>query len=131
MHSLGYTPAMSKISKTATLYLKFLNLVRALDDGPTFPALDATEERLLGELANAWAEDRRVTVLEAMSLETDVSATTIHRRLKSLRKKGVVSLEVDEADNRIKYVLPTPLAGEYFAALSRCMMAATKSARSA
>lgn len=117
---------MSKINKSATLYLKFLNLVRALDSAPTFPALDATEERLLGELANAWAADQRVTVLEAMNLEADVSATTIHRRLKSLRKKGVVSLEVDESDNRIKYVLPTPLASEYFATLSRCMVAATK-----
>jgi DNA-binding MarR family transcriptional regulator len=117
---------MSNISKNATLYLKFLNLVRAMDDASTMPSLDATEERLLSQLANAWAADKRVTVLEAMNLESDVSSTTIHRRIKSLKKKGVISLEMDETDNRIKYVLPTQLASEYFAALSKCMVAATK-----
>jgi len=117
---------MSQISNSASLYLKFLNLVRALDAAPSFPSLDATEERLLGHLANAWAEDKRVTVLEAMNLEAEVSSTTIHRRIKSLKRKGVISLEVDEKDNRIKYVLPTQLASDYYAALSKCMVAATK-----
>jgi DNA-binding MarR family transcriptional regulator len=119
---------MSQISTSPTLYLKFLNLVRALDKAPTFPSLDATEERLLGQLANAWAAEKRVTVVEAMGMDAAVSSTTIHRRLKTLRSKGVICLEVDGADNRIKYVMPTPLATEYFATLSRCMVAATSEA---
>ena len=122
----SYTLRMSMIGISSTLYLKFLNLVRAMDDASTIPSLDATEERLLTQLANAWAVDKRVTVLEAMNLDAEVSSTTIHRRIKSLKKKGVISLETDETDNRVKYILPTPLATEYFAALSRCMIAAAK-----
>jgi DNA-binding MarR family transcriptional regulator len=117
---------MAKASGKAELYLKFLNLVKALDSDSPFPALDATEERLLRQLATAWEANKPVTVVETMNLEADVSPTTIHRRLKSLKKKGVISLELDEADNRVKYVLPTALTTDYFAKLSNCMLVAAK-----
>lgn len=118
---------MPQIEKNATLFLRFLNLVRAIEGVHGLPQLDATEEKLLQRLAVSWGRDKPVTVLETMGMEADVSATTIHRRLKSLSKKGVIRLEMDEADNRVKYVVPTTLANEYFAKLSACMAAAAKS----
>jgi SOS-response transcriptional repressor LexA len=117
---------MSQPPVKSTVYLKFLNLVQALREMPTFPVIDATEERLLHQLAAAWNDGKQVTVLEAMKLEAETSPTTIHRRLKSLRKKGIISLTVDEIDNRVKYVSPTALATEYFDQLSHCLVAATK-----
>ena len=117
---------MSKPSSKSAVYLKFLNLVQALREMPTFPAIDATEERLLNQLAAAWSVGKQVTVLEAMQLETDSSPTTIHRRLKSLRKKGVIELTMDETDNRVKYVSPTALAIEYFSKMSQCLVTAAK-----
>lgn len=117
---------MSKIGGNASLYLKFLNLVQALDAAPSFPALDATEEKLLNLLAAAWNADRQVTVLETMEMDEGVSPTTIHRRLKSLKKKGVIRLDMDETDNRVKYVLPTQLATDYFTKLSDCLAQAAK-----
>jgi DNA-binding MarR family transcriptional regulator len=117
---------MEKVGKGASVYLKFLNLVNALDSSQAFPTLDATEEKLLQQLAAAWGADKRITVLETMGMDADVSATTIHRRLKSLSKKGIISLAMDEQDNRVKYVLPTALATDYFAKLSKCLVAATK-----
>ena len=117
---------MTKMAASAGLYLRFLNLVRALDNVPKFPVLDATEERLLSQLALAWETGKSVTVLQTMSMESGVSPTTIHRRLKSLKKKGVIELAMDESDNRIKYVLPTQLSIDYFTTLSDCLASAAK-----
>ena len=114
------------MNKPTSIYIKFLNLVNALDSELALPKLDATEEKLLNQLAAVWGADKRITVLEAMDMDSDVSSTTIHRRLKSLSKKGLISLAMDEQDNRVKYVLPTAVATEYFSKLSKCLVAASK-----
>ena len=115
----------------ADLYLRFLNLARAVRELPDFPALDPVEERLLNQFAAVWHQDRPLTVLQAMGLSKDVSSTTSHRRLKSLRSKGMVVLVSDEIDNRVKYVRPTVLAQDYFSRLGRCLDAARDRALSA
>ena len=99
-------------------YLKFLQLVQSL---PDFVLLDPVEERLLHLFATVWQAGQKITVLQAMALSQDVSSTTAHRRLKTLRQKGVLTLVPDEADNRIKYVQPTPMAEQYFAQLGKCL----------
>ncbi len=83
--------------------------------------MDAVEERLLNLFAAAWYDERKITVVEAMGMATDISATTAHRRLKTLRKKGLIELVMDEDDNRIKYVLPTEVSYKYFAQLGQCL----------
>jgi hypothetical protein len=50
----------------------------------------------------------------------------VHRRLKSLRKKGFIGLHEDETDNRVKFIEPTAQADEYFARLGQCLEAASK-----
>ncbi len=115
----------------ADLSLRFLNLARAVRELPDFPALDPVEERLLNQFAAVWHQDRPLTVLQAMGLSKDVSSTTAHRRLKSLRSKGMVVLVSDEIDNRVKYVRPTVLAQDYFSRLGRCLDAARDRALSA
>ncbi len=117
---------MTKNNTAPSAYLKFLNLVQALKAIPTFPTMDSTEERPLHQLASAWNTGKQITVLEAMQLETDTAPTTIHRRLKSLREKGIIELTTDEIDNRIKYVFPTPLAAKYFAQLNQALTKASK-----
>ena len=103
------------------IYLKFLQLVQAVRQLPDFPVLDPVEERLLNLFATVWQTEQKITVLQAMGMSSDVSSTTAHRRLKSLRQKGVLTLVPDEVDNRIKYVQPTPMAEHYFAQLGQCM----------
>lgn len=112
---------MAGPSPKAAAYIKFLNLVQAVKDLPSFPSIDATEERLLNQLATKWHNGKQVTVIEAMQMSAETSATTIHRRLKSLRTKGIIELRVDATDNRIKYVSPTPLATDYFLRLGQCL----------
>jgi hypothetical protein len=103
------------------IYVRFLNLARAVRELPDFPSLDPVEERLLNLLAGIWQQGQRISVLQVMGLSDEVSSTTTHRRIKSLRLKGMVTLLADEADNRIKYVLPTPLANHYLAQLGQCV----------
>lgn len=119
--SNAYDRVMSGQSSHSSTYLRFLNLVQGIRSLPDFPALDPVEERLLNLFASVWHSGKQITVLQAMGMSTDVSSTTAHRRLKSLRKKGVITLVPDESDNRIKYVQPTPVAHQYFSQLGKCL----------
>jgi DNA-binding MarR family transcriptional regulator len=112
---------MANQSKYSATYLRFLNLVQAIREIPTFPVMDPVEERLLTMLAAVWHREKKITVLEAMSLTHEISATTAHRRLKTLRKKGMIDLDVDQSDSRVKYVVPTTLAKQYFTALGQAL----------
>lgn len=112
-----------KHASTYTRFLQFVEEVRKLE---AFPKLDAVEERLLSRLAASWYAGDRVPVLRAMTMFEDVSGTTIHRRLKSLRRKGMIELQPDETDDRIRYVAPTELANQYFERLGRCLDKATR-----
>ncbi len=108
-------------SKYSATYLRFLNLVQAIREIPTFPLMDPVEERLLSLLAAAWHVEKKISVLEAMGLTNEISATTAHRRLKSLRKKGMIALDTDETDTRVKHVVPTALAKQYFMTLGQAL----------
>ena len=112
---------MSNSVLQSAIYLRFLNLARAIRELPDAPDLNPVEERLLNLFASVWYHDQKITVLQAMGMSTDISSTTAHRRLKSLRAKGMISLAADETDNRVKYVQPTALANRYFAQMGQCI----------
>ena len=105
----------------SSMYLRFINLMQAIRELPTFPKIDPVEERLLNMFAICWLKNQKLTVLEAMNMSPDVSPTTVHRRLKSLRSKGLIDLSIDEIDTRIKYIVPTKLTDEYFASMGKCL----------
>jgi predicted transcriptional regulator len=102
-------------------YFKFLNLVEAARQLPGLPAIDIVEDQVLGFFARCWYAGQRVTVVEAMNSLPDLSPSTVQRRLKSLRAKGLVATESDQQDNRYKYIVPTDLAVRYFSALGQCV----------
>lgn len=105
--------------------------VRAVRQSSAYPPLDFAEERLLDQLAVFWFAGKKITVLKAMDMSADASSTTVHRRLKTLRLKKMLQLELDEDDNRVKYIIPTELARNYLADLGRAVeRAATESASS-
>ena len=111
-------PANTPHSKSYLLFLSLLKTARGL---PGFADLEPREEHLLNLLGTVWQTDKQITVLQAMGIATDVSVTTVHRRLKSLRQKGFIVLVNDEVDTRIKYVMPTDSAFQYFAEIGQCM----------
>lgn len=102
-------------NKHSLTYLKFLSIVEALRELPSFPLLEPMEERLLNAFAAAWHAGKQLTVLEAMQITPLVSPATVHRRLKSLHAKGFIEYASDTADSRIKYLVPSQMAKEYFA----------------
>lgn len=111
----------SNSNSYSAIYMRFLNLARAIREMPDAPGLDPVEERLLNLFASVWHRDQKITVLQAMGLSTDISSTTAHRRLKSLRAKGMITLIADETDNRVKYVQPTALTERYFQQMGQCV----------
>ena len=102
-------------------YLRFLNLVNAIRELPRIPALDPVEDRLLDSLARLLIAGDEVTVMRAMNAAADTSPSTVHRRLKSLRAKGLITYVDKPEDQRTKCIRLTPLADEYYAKLSRCI----------
>ena len=102
-------------------YFKFLNLLEAVRQLPSFPSLDAAEERLLNTFATRWHAGQRISVVEAMNLLPEISPSTAHRRLKTLRQKGLIDLTSDQTDNRIKYVVATTRTEQYFGTLDDCL----------
>lgn len=115
---------MASKKEHSALYFKFLNLVAASRQLPGVPEIDAVEDRILGFLARAWSAGQRITVVEAMHGMAEISPSTVQRRLKALRTKGLLKLESDINDNRFKYVQPTDLSLRYFAALGQCIVKA-------
>jgi len=108
-------------------YLKFLNLAQALRNMTSFPELDPVEERLLNYFASAWLSGKTTSVLESMHASPEISPSTVHRRLKTLRKKGYIRLDIDEVDTRVKYIVQTELTQQYFSKLGECIDGAISS----
>ncbi len=102
-------------------YIRYIHLTKAVNKLPQFTLLDPIEERLLNYFASAWYTGKKLTVLETMHASPDVSPSTVHRRLKTLRKKGLIDLDVDQIDNRIKYIVHTDFTDSYFSHLGQCL----------
>lgn len=115
---------MSK--KHASTYARFLSLASEIHDLDMFPKLDPVEERVLNTLAAAWHTGDKTPVLKVMVMFKDISGTTVHRRLKSLRRKGMIELRPDDVDDRIRYVAPTRLTDNYFERLGRYLEKAAR-----
>ncbi len=119
---------MSKKNEIPQAALRFLNLIAAVRSLPSVPSLDVIEEQILNALALKWASGTKVTVMEMLKFFTNTSPSTVHRRLKSLRKKGMLALREDADDNRTKYILPTALTIDYFEKIGKCMTVAARGA---
>ena len=100
-------------------YLRFLNLARALEEMPKFPALDAVESGLLNACSIAWYQDRKLATMEALEAMPEISQRTKHSRLRIFADKGRIKGESDEYDARVKYVVPTALALKYYETLGK------------
>jgi DNA-binding IclR family transcriptional regulator len=107
-------------------YFRFLNLAEAVHALPTAPKLDAAEERLLEALTASWSAGHALTVTETMSLSAAGAPATVHRKLASLKKHGLVAMDESHGDLRVKTVVPTPRALDYFEQLAACLEEASK-----
>lgn len=119
---------MSAKDKYSQAYARFLNLSWAIEKIGDPISLNPAEERMLQCLAVAWGEDERITVLEAMALKHGLSHSTAHRRLTSLRKKGLLALKQHDKDARVRFVMQTERTERYLNHMGRSVIDAAKAA---
>jgi Fe-S-cluster formation regulator IscX/YfhJ len=89
------------------VYLRFLQLARAIQNLPESPLLDANENALLEAIAVHWFENTPMTVREAIGLAHLGSPATLHKRITRLRNKDLVQTFNQPDDKRAKYLIPT------------------------
>ena len=116
---------MSKRSRPADIYLRFLQLAEAVREMPSLPPLEPLEERILELIAYARQAEERLSVKDLMSKRELGSPAMLHGRLKSMREKGWIFL-ADTEDARRKQLELTQAALIYFDKVARCMMKAVK-----
>lgn len=97
----------NKQSKTENVYLRFLQLAKAIQSLPDAPLLDANENALLEAIALRWFENKPMTVREAIGLSELGSPATLHKRITRLRNRDLVETFSQADDKRAKYLIPT------------------------
>ena len=102
-------------------YINFLIHLNETKADHDFPDLDLSEMQLLESIVLIKQQPIPCTVSNVISAVGSSSASASHRRLKKLKHIGLVNLVVDEKDNRLKYVVFTPLAATFFDKMGRLM----------
>ena len=108
------------------IYLRFLNLIHALDGGANAPAMDLDAKKLLEVIAVHHAAEKPLTVTDAMALNHIASPATIHRKLDQLREVGLVEACFEDNNRRTKFLVPTQAALNHFETLGQALIRATK-----
>ena len=97
--------------------LKLLNLLVSLRQLPPLSELTGDEERLLFQLKALFDQQASLSVTDVYDLIGGKSGTTAYRLLMSLKEKGLVIVEVNDADKRRRHVHFTDLANNVFNAV--------------
>ena len=116
---------MSSAKQSA--YLRFLNLIDALDRINPGKKLDAIEESLLNKIVTSAHAKQSVLVGDLISIAELGSQATLHGRLKNLSAMGYIKMAANE-DGRKKEVLPTKAAIKRYEEISKCLEKAARSA---
>lgn len=92
----------------------FLKLARVRAEMLKKHNIDAPSWHMLEAVAIAEHDGQLLCVTELMRLREHGSPATIHRRLVSLRKTGLVLVRADQDDSRIKWLLTSEAAKDLF-----------------
>jgi Fe2+ or Zn2+ uptake regulation protein len=106
------------------IYMRFLNLIHALDGDANAPHMDFDAKKLLEVVSVQHNLGKPLTVTDAMALEHIASPATIHRKLDQLRELGMIDTVFEGKNCRTKYLVPTQAAHDYFDAVGRAMQQA-------
>lgn len=118
---------MSKRSRPADIYLRFIQLTEAVRGTTSLPPLEPLEERILHLIAYVRQTQERLSVKDLMGKRELGSPAMLHGRLKSMREKGWILL-ADTEDARRKQLELTQAALLHFDKLSKCLVQAAKKA---
>jgi hypothetical protein len=101
-------------------YIKFLNLVDAIDRINPGKKLDCIEESLLDKIVACAYAKQAILVGDLISIADLGSQATLHGRLKNLSAMGYIKMAAN-ADGRKKEVLPTKMALKRYEEISKCL----------
>lgn len=113
--------------ETKQIYMRFLNLLHALEGGDQAPAMDLEAKKILEVIAVHEANKTPLTVTAAMALSHIASPATIHRKLDVLRELGMIDTVFEGKNRRTKYLVPTQTAHDYFDSVGKVMTQALTS----
>jgi hypothetical protein len=106
-------------------YIKFLNLIDALDRINPGKKLDGIEESLLDRIVSFAHAKQAILVGDLISISDLGSQATLHGRLKNLSALGYIKMAAN-VDGRKKEVLPTKIALKRYEEISKCLEKAVK-----
>jgi hypothetical protein len=106
-------------------YIKFLNLIDAIDRINPGKKLDCIEESLLDKIVACAHAKQAILVGDLISIADLGSQATLHGRLKNLSALGYIKMAAN-ADGRKKEVLPTKMALKRYEEISKCLEKAVK-----
>lgn len=109
---------MNTRSPFKSAYLRFLQLISAVEAMPGLQDFDANEKALFDALVLNWSEGQPMTVREAISLSQLGSPATLHKRLKRLIAKDLMVAYHDGTDRRTKFLKPSEKGMVYIEWLS-------------
>ena len=109
----------------SSCYIRFLNLINALDRMNPGKKLDSTEESLLDRIVLSFHAKQAILVGDLISISELGSQATLHGRLKNLSALGYIKMAANE-DGRKKEVVPTKIALKRYEEISKCLEKAAK-----
>jgi Fe2+ or Zn2+ uptake regulation protein len=74
------------------------------------------------------AQEKPLTVTDAMALRSIASPATIHRKLDQLREFGMIDMVFEGKNRRTKFLVPTQAAHNYFEQVGKAMEMAVSQA---
>ena len=108
-------------------YIKFLNLIDAIDRINPGKKLDCIEESLLDKIVTCAHAKQAILVGDLISIAELGSQATLHGRLKNLSAMGYIKMATN-VDGRKKEVVPTKIAIKRYEEISKCLERAAKAA---
>jgi DNA-binding MarR family transcriptional regulator len=109
----------------SSCYIRFLNLIDALDRMNPGKKLDSIEESLLDKIVLYSNAKQSILVGDLISLSELGSQATLHGRLKNLSAMGYVKMVANE-DGRKREVVPTKAALKRYEEISKCLEKAVR-----
>jgi DNA-binding MarR family transcriptional regulator len=104
------------------IYFKYLELCKHVDAATvSISKIDERAKKLLQLIAINHMHGMTLTVKTAMALSSIASSATIQRKLDDLYKAGLVDKVLDDKNRRMKYLVPTTEANQYFSSLGDVM----------
>ena len=93
---------MSESSNEIKPFVRFLHLLNALEGLSSY--FDLNDLIILAKLQKVWSIGGQVMINDLKSSIASISESTINRRIRKLKKLGIIRTRIDQKDERIRYI---------------------------